>query len=67
MNSPVKNTGVGSHALLQGIFLTQGLNQRLLHCSQILYPVSHLGSPDLSEQGLILQEVQNNNTVWAWG
>ena len=26
-----KNTGVGCHALLQGIFLTQGLNPRLLH------------------------------------
>ena len=25
-----KNTGVGCHALLQGIFLTQGSNQRLL-------------------------------------
>ena len=29
-NSPSKNTGVGYHALLQGIFLTQGLNQCLL-------------------------------------
>ena len=26
-----KNTGVGCHALLQGIFLTQGLNPRPLH------------------------------------
>ena len=26
-----KNTGVGCHLLLQGIFLTQGLNLRLLH------------------------------------
>ena len=30
MGSPGKNTGVGSHALLQGIFLTQGLNPCLL-------------------------------------
>ena len=29
-DSPGKNTGVGCHALLQGIFLTQGLNQHLL-------------------------------------
>ena len=43
-DSPVKNTGVGSHFLLQGIFLTQGLNLGLLHCRQILYPLSHLGS-----------------------
>ena len=35
-----KNTGVGCHALLQGIFPTQGLNLgllRLLHCRGILY------------------------------
>ena len=30
-DSPGKNTGVGCHALLQGIFPTQGLNQHLLH------------------------------------
>ena len=29
-DSPGKNTGVGCHALLQGIFPTQGLNPRLL-------------------------------------
>ena len=32
-----KNTGVGSHSLLQWIFQTQGLNLGLLHCRQILY------------------------------
>ena len=36
-----KNTGVGSHSLLQGIFPTQELNPGLLHCSQILYHLSH--------------------------
>ena len=30
-NSPGKNTGVGCHFLLQGIFPTQGLNLGLLH------------------------------------
>ena len=30
-DSPGKNTGVGCHALLQGIFPTQGLNTCLLH------------------------------------
>ena len=35
-NSPDENIGVGSHSLLQGIFLTQGLNPGLLHCRQIL-------------------------------
>ena len=40
MDSPGKNTGEGCHFLFQGIFLTQGLNPRLLHllhCRQILY------------------------------
>ena len=31
-DSPGKNTGVGCHALLQGIFPTQGLNPGLPHC-----------------------------------
>ena len=34
---PGKNTGVGCHFLLQGIFLTQGLNLSFLRCRQILY------------------------------
>ena len=40
-NSPGKNTGVGCHSCLQGIFLTRGLNLGLLHCRQILYHLSH--------------------------
>ena len=40
-----QNTGVGSLSLLQGIFPTQGLNRGLLHCRQILYQLSHKGSP----------------------
>ena len=45
--SPGKNTGVGCHALLQGIFPTQGSNPRLLcllHWQAGLYHKSHLGS-----------------------
>ena len=45
-DSPGKNTGVGCHSLLQGIFLTQGSNLGLLYCRQILYCLSHPGSPD---------------------
>ena len=45
-NSPGKNTGVGSQSLLQGIFPTQGLNPGLPQCRQILYHLSHQGSPD---------------------
>ena len=41
-NSPGKNSGVGCHFLLQGIFLTQELNLGLLHCRWILYHLSHL-------------------------
>ena len=37
-----KNTGVGSLSLLQRIFLTQELNQGLLHCRWILYQLSYL-------------------------
>ena len=44
-DSPGKNTGVGCHALLQGIFPTQGSNPGLLHCRQIPYYLSHRGSP----------------------
>ena len=42
---PGKDTGVGCHFLLQGIFPTQGLNLGLLHCWQILYWLSYKGSP----------------------
>ena len=42
-DSPGKNTGVGCHALLQGIFWTQGLNLGLLHWQADSLPLSHLG------------------------
>ena len=44
-DSSGKNTGVGYHSLLQGIFLTQESNSGLLHSRQILYHLSHQGSP----------------------
>ena len=40
---------MGSLSLLQGIFLTQGLNPGLLHCRWILYQLSHKGSPRILE------------------
>ena len=43
-NSPGKDKALGYHSLLQGIFSTQGLNQGLLHCRQILYHLSHQGN-----------------------
>jgi len=47
--SPGQNTGVGILALLQGIFPTQASNPGLLHCRQILYQLSHKGSPLVRE------------------
>ena len=44
-----KNTGVGSRSRLQGIFPTQESNPGLLHCRQILYYLSHQGSPLVHE------------------
>ena len=46
-NSSGQNTGVGSLSLLQRIFPAQGLNPRLPHCKQILYQLSHSGSPSV--------------------
>ena len=37
-----KNTGMGCHSLLQGIFLTQGSNPGLPHCGQIIYHLSQV-------------------------
>ena len=46
---PGKNTGVGSHFLLPGIFPTQGLNPHLLcllHWQADSLPLCHMGSPN---------------------
>ena len=56
-NSPGQNTGVGSLALLQGIFPTQGSNPGLLHYRRILYQLSYQGNP------VILKWELNNNRV----
>ena len=56
-NFPGKKAGVGTHALLQGIFLTQGLNPGLLRCRQILYHLSHQGSPQIRKLMLNLPKV----------
>ena len=47
-DSPGKNTGVGCHARLQGVFPTQGANPcllRLLHWQVCSLPLAPLGSP----------------------
>ena len=43
-NSPGKNTRVGCHVLLQGIFPAQGFNPGLSHCRQILYLLGQQGA-----------------------
>ena len=48
-NSPGQNTGLGSLSLLQRIFPTEGLNPGLPHYRQILYQLSHKGSPRMLE------------------
>ena len=46
-NSPGQYIGVCSHSPLQGIFPIQGSNPGLPHCRQVLYQLSHQGSPRL--------------------
>ena len=55
---PGKNTWVGCHFLLRGIFLTQGLNPRLLHWQAQSLPLSHLESISLRT----LQQLNRNIT-----
>ena len=45
-----QNTGAGSLSLLQWIFPTQESNRGLLHCSRIIYQLSHQGSPNEDTQ-----------------
>ena len=51
-NSLGRNTRMGRYSLPQGIFPTQGSNQGLLHCRQILYWLSYKGSPPYCWKGL---------------
>ena len=45
MDFPGKSPGAGCHFLLQGIFLSQGLNLGLLHWQVDSLPLSHQGNP----------------------
>ena len=58
---PGKNIGVCSHSFLQGIFLTQGLNLRLL---QLLY--WQMGSLPLSQLGSQIITSPSRKTEWPW-
>ena len=48
-DSPGKNNRGGCHSLFQGIFPTQGSKPGLQHCKQILYCLSHQGSPTFNQ------------------
>ena len=61
-DSPSKNTGVGCHALLQGIFLTQGSNPGLPYYRQILYHLNHQGSPRILEW---IAYLSSRGTSWT--
>ena len=56
MDFPGKNTGEGCHFLLQGIFLTQGWNPRLMHWQEDSLLLSHQG-------GLFLKYLPPNSLL----
>ena len=58
-NSPGKNTRVGCHSLLQGIFQSQGSNPGLLHFRRIFYHMNHQGSPSLLILRLSFQSLKS--------
>ena len=64
-NSPGQNTGMGCLSLHQGIFPTQELNPGLLHCRQILYQLSHKGSPRILE-GVAYPFSRVSSWSWNW-
>ena len=60
MGFSVKNTGVGCHALLQGIFLVQGSNPHLLcllHSQTDSLPLSHLEMCCLTSPIVLFKEM----------
>ena len=66
-NSPGKNTGVGGHSLLQGIFPTQGSNPGLLHCRQILYYLSYQRSHYMLKVIKIMLVLLTTLCLHVWG
>ena len=67
-NSPGLNTGVGSLSLLQGISPTQGSNPCLLHCRQIIFQLSHKGSPRTMEWvPYLFSNGSSRPRNWTWG
>ena len=65
-SSPSQNAGVGSHSLLQGIFLTQGSNLGLLHCRQILYHLHYLGSQKSESRSVVSDSLRLRGLYSLW-
>ena len=69
-DSPSKNARVGCHALLQGIFLTQGSNPRLLCLTCIgkwfLYNQRHLGSPLIGGMIVLCNALTYYHRLWEF-
>ena len=65
MGCPGKKAGVGSHSFLQGIVPTQESNLGLPHCRQILYHLSHQGSPGERGQANSMQEGEATTQQWV--
>ena len=65
-NSPGKNTQVGCHSLLQGIFLIQGSNSGMSHFRQVLNCLSHQGSPLIANQSKPVLNIHWKDWCWSW-
>ena len=63
-HSPGKNTGVGCHALFQGIFPTQGLNPDLPHCSRFFIIWATREAHANKDSGIKNREVVYNFSPW---
>ena len=66
-DSPGKNSEVGCHALLQGIFPTQGSNTGLLHCRQVLNVLSYHIIPQFQRKALLYMcKLYISKTGWNY-
>ena len=63
-DSPGKNTGVGCHALLQGIFLTQGLNPCLLMSPALAGGLFTTSATREADQGCVIF-LENNKQTYS--
>ena len=70
-DSPGRNAGVGCHALLQGIFPTQGWNPGVLHLQADSLPISHqgshLGAGDQSRVSDLTSRGRRGSQPISWG